>query len=261
MLSATRQILGLTQARDVPELWDRFIQAVGQFGFVQVSYGFSRSRHEISLPLSEDDFFLTNLPIEGISRDKAPSLLVRTPMYRWVIENVGACSWSWADEQLACGALTEAEVQAHEAARRAGLSAGYVVSVTDEAACSRGGFSLAAAPGVAQTEVDARWAEVGDHVHALCNVMHLKMRSFPTPSLGRPLSPRQLEALQWVAEGKTTQDIATIMGVSPAMVEKHLRLAREALDVETTAHAVAKAALHNHLFPGRVPSGQRLLRD
>jgi LuxR family transcriptional regulator len=40
------------------------------------------------------------------------------------------------------------------------------------------------------------------------------------------------------------------MGISPAMVEKHLRLAREVLDVETTAHAVAKAALFNHLFAG-----------
>jgi hypothetical protein len=44
------------------------------------------------------------------------------------------------------------------------------------------------------------------------------------------------------------QDVACIMGVSPAMVEKHLRLAREALDVDTTAQAVAKAAMMNLIF-------------
>jgi LuxR family transcriptional regulator len=32
------------------------------------------------------------------------------------------------------------------------------------------------------------------------------------------------------------------------MVEKHLRLARDALSVETTAQAVAKASFMNHIF-------------
>lgn len=61
-------------------------------------------------------------------------------------------------------------------------------------------------------------------------------------------SPRQREALEWVADGKTTQDVALLMGVSAAMVEKHLRLAREALAVETTAQAVAKGAMLNMIF-------------
>jgi LuxR family transcriptional regulator len=44
------------------------------------------------------------------------------------------------------------------------------------------------------------------------------------------------------------------MEISPAMVEKHLRLAREALSVETTAQAVAKASFLNQIFvlgPGK----------
>ena len=42
--------------------------------------------------------------------------------------------------------------------------------------------------------------------------------------------------------------IAILMGLTTATVEKHLRLAREALSVETTAQAVLKAALHNQMF-------------
>jgi len=38
------------------------------------------------------------------------------------------------------------------------------------------------------------------------------------------------------------------------MVEKHLRLARESLSVDTTAQAVAKAALLNLIFQPVVPS-------
>ena len=79
-------------------------------------------------------------------------------------------------------------------------------------------------------------------------MMHLKIVHLPGTSRGRQLTQRQREALEWVADGKTMQDIAVLMDVSPAMVEKHLRLAREALDVETTAQAVAKAALLNLIF-------------
>ena len=80
------------------------------------------------------------------------------------------------------------------------------------------------------------------------HMMHLRIVQLPQLTRQRALSPRQREALEWVADGKTTQDVALLMGVSPAMVEKHLRLAREALAVETTAQAVAKGALLNMIF-------------
>ncbi len=44
------------------------------------------------------------------------------------------------------------------------------------------------------------------------------------------------------------------MGVSIAMVEKHLRLARDVLNVETTAQAVAKGTLMNIIFHPKVHS-------
>jgi LuxR family transcriptional regulator len=64
----------------------------------------------------------------------------------------------------------------------------------------------------------------------------------------RRLTKRQREVLQWVGDGKTTQDIEIILDLTAAPVEKHLRLAREALDVETTAQAVLKAAFYNQMF-------------
>jgi len=62
------------------------------------------------------------------------------------------------------------------------------------------------------------------------------------------LTKRQREVLQWVGDGKTTQDIAILLDLTSATIEKHLRLAREALDVETTAQAVLKAAFLNQMF-------------
>ncbi len=53
--------------------------------------------------------------------------------------------------------------------------------------------------------------------------------------------PPEGEVLDVVGNGKTGQNIAILMGLSAATVEKHLRLAREALDVESTAQAVLYA--------------------
>ena len=83
---------------------------------------------------------------------------------------------------------------------------------------------------------------------ALAHVMHLKLITFPFPTRRRAMTARQREALEWVADGKGTQDVALLMGVSSAMVDKHLRLAREGLGVDTTAQAVAKATLLNLIF-------------
>ncbi len=80
------------------------------------------------------------------------------------------------------------------------------------------------------------------------NVAHLKILSLPYVGPTRNLTKRQLEALHWVGDGKTTADIALLMGLTPATVEKHLRLARDVLNVETTAQAVLKAALHKQMF-------------
>lgn len=99
-----------------------------------------------------------------------------------------------------------------------------------------------------QEQVDTVWAQHGREILVMINMAHLKITSLPYSSARRSLTKRQREVLEWVGEGKTTQDIATIMGLTAATVEKHLRLAREALDVETTAQAVLKASFQNQIF-------------
>lgn len=61
--------------------------------------------------------------------------------------------------------------------------------------------------------------------------------------LGAPprLSSRQLEALQWAAEGKTNQEIAMIMGVSEYTVDKYMRQMNEALNAVNRTAAIVQA--------------------
>lgn len=55
------------------------------------------------------------------------------------------------------------------------------------------------------------------------------------------LTPREREALQWAAEGKSEWEIGERMGISEHGVDKHMRTAREKLGTRSRVHAVAEA--------------------
>ena len=55
------------------------------------------------------------------------------------------------------------------------------------------------------------------------------------------LAPREREALQWAAEGKTDWEIGEVMGISAHGVDFHLRSARTKLGTTNRTQAVATA--------------------
>ncbi|WP_410213577.1 helix-turn-helix transcriptional regulator [Phenylobacterium sp.] len=55
------------------------------------------------------------------------------------------------------------------------------------------------------------------------------------------LSPRQIECLFWVQQGKSSRDIGTILGISHRMVERHVFRACRKLGVRTRIQAVIRA--------------------
>jgi len=55
------------------------------------------------------------------------------------------------------------------------------------------------------------------------------------------LTPRQVEALRWAANGKSTRDIADIMGLSHHTVMTYLETARFRLNALNTTHAAGRA--------------------
>ena len=85
-------------------------------------------------------------------------------------------------------------------------------------------------------------------VHMHDNVMHSGVLQ---KALKRPaLSTRELQILQWVAAGKSQQDIGDILSISHRTVEVHLRSGREKLSALTTAQAVGRAIGLGLIHPG-----------
>ncbi len=238
----------LTRARNVEDLWDMHCRKMAEFGFDRLIYGFTRYRTPNSLGDPEDFIVLTNHAPAYTEVFMGQGLYFHAPMTHWALENEGACSWRILAQKLAGGEISPQQLRVMNFNVTHKVLAGYTISFKSLSPRIRGAIALTARPGLSQDDVDAIWAENGEDILVMNNIAHLKIMSLPHFTPGRGLTKRQREALQWVGDGKTTQDIAILMGLTPATVEKHLRLAREALAVETTAQAVLKAAFQNQMF-------------
>lgn len=238
----------LTNAQSIEALWHMHCEKMAEYGFDRLIYGFTHFRSGQNFGDPEDFVLLTNHPKDYTDVYIGKGLYFHAPMTHWALNNVGACSWRVLGQMVAKGVMTEDEKKVVAFNMKMHVTAGYTVSFNAISPRSKGAIALAARRGIFQDQVDEIWAEHGADILVMNNVAHLKITTLPHAGPTRGLTKRQREALEWVGDGKTTQDIAVLMGLTPATVEKHLRLAREVLNVETTAQAVMKAALQNQMF-------------
>ncbi len=232
----------------IDEAWGLATDHFASLGFKRVNYGFTRFRHVKTIGDPDDALFLSTCDADYVKRYFQGGFYAKTPVFRWAERSSGACTWTWVRDAYEAGRLSNEEAEAVRQNAAMGVGAGMSISFSEVSARSKGALGLIADAGLSHEDVDRIFAGRREEILAVSHMMHLAIVHLPQLSRHRALSPRQREALEWVADGKTTQDVALLMGVSPAMVEKHLRLAREALAVETTAQAVAKGAFLNMIF-------------
>ncbi|MEM8576883.1 MAG: LuxR family transcriptional regulator [Pseudomonadota bacterium] len=238
----------LSNCQSIEALWEAHAAKMAEYGFDRLIYGFTRYRSGTSLGDPEDMIILSNHDRAYLDTFIGEQHYAHAPMVNWALQNEGAGSWRMLAQMLDTATLTEPERRVFEFNQQMGVTAGYTISFKSVSARSKGAIALTARRGLCQDEVDAVWEQHGRDIHLMNNIAHLKILTLPYNTPARTLTPRQREALEWVGDGKTMQDIAVLMGLTPATVEKHLRLAREALAVETTAQAVLKAAFANQMF-------------
>lgn len=88
---------------------------------------------------------------------------------------------------------------------------------------------------------------VGLTYHAQVNAARIG-RTPADGQQGSPLTQRERQCLAWISDGKTMQDIAEVLDVTPRGVKFHLGNARRNLAALTLPHAVA-LALRQGLLP------------
>lgn len=245
-MALLKYLENLSEATTVECAWTLHTETMNEYGFDRLLYGFTRFRTANSYGDKQDLMVLTNHDPEYTQVFVNEDMFFNAPMVNWATENVGACSWGWMAKNR--GNLTESEKKVVAFNQKMNVTTGYSISFKDLSVRSKGGIGLTSRIGMSQDDTDEVWAEHGRVIIQMNNMVHLKLANLPYSGSRKTLTKRQREALEWVGDGKTTQDIATIMGLTPATIEKHLRLAREALDVETTAQAVLKASFQNQIF-------------
>jgi len=238
----------LINTESLEELWQAHCEQMETYGFDRLFYGSTRYRTQNSLGDPEDFTILTNHPKEYVDGFLHSGLFFHAPMLHWALENEGAASWRMIGQMMDSETMTEDERRVYDFNQKQGVQVGYTISFKLASTRAKGAMSLCAQNGMTQDQADAVWDEHGADIHLMNEIAHLKIQSLPYIPPNRTLTKRQREALEWVGDGKTMQDIAVLMGLTTATVEKHLRLARESLSVETTAQAVLKAALRNQMF-------------
>lgn len=242
----------LAETTTVDAVWSQATDFYAELGLGRANYGFTRFLHMRNVGDPDDAIFLTTGSADYARFYFQNGFYARTPVYRWAVANSGACTWKWVQDAYLAGKLSAEEEDAVRQNAVWAVRAGISVSFPETTTRSKGALGLIADPGIGTDQVEALWEARRDEILAVAHMMHLRLITLPQPAAKRSLTERQRQALEWVADGKTTQDVALLMEVSAAMVEKHLRLAREALAVDTTTQAVAKASLLNLIFQ-RIP--------
>ena len=229
-------------------LWDLHCAKLDTLGFDKIIYGYTHYRSGMSLGDVADFFILSTYDRDYLDQFIGGGLYFNGPMMKWTLENTGAQSWRLAREAYETDELTDKQRAVFEFNQAYGLVAGYTVSFPTVSSRTKGAISLGAREGVTQEALDALWEKRGREITMINNVAHLKIQSLPHANPERELTKRQREVLEWVGDGKTIQDIALLIGRTPATVEKHLRLARDAMNVETTAQALLKASFMKQIY-------------
>jgi LuxR family transcriptional regulator len=240
-----RRYLNMTSVED---LWAHHTSVMADFGFDRLFYAFNAFRGAGLYDNPEDALVLTNMPADYIDAYVSGGMFRDGMMMRWAISNVGSASWHRVHSEMKAQPMTDGERAMRALNERHGITAGYTISFPMGIRNANAGIGMAVAKGLTQADADAIWAEHGPDIETINQVAHLCILQLPATGQRTLLTARQAEVLELVADGKTMQDIALLLDRNVATIEKHLRGARDALGVETTAQAVRKASILNQIF-------------
>lgn len=238
---------GIVNAHEVEDAWKLLIAKSREFGFDHVVYGTNRLRRVGNFGKLSDSFFLSTLPEHLMRKFREEELYRTVPVAIWAMRNKGVISLRHGADLFHSGQLPDDQAATQRYFLDAGITGGYVVSYTEPDTLVATALAFLQM-GPTQDETDILWEEKGCELQTYAGVFNLRAMSLPVPLPGKGLTNRQKEVLHWIAQGKTTNEIATILGLSGATIEKHLRQARDSFGVNTTLQAVLYAQITSQFF-------------
>jgi len=237
----------LIASRNAADAWVCIREIIQKYGFDFALFGSNRLRRAGVFGKRNDSFFLSDLPQDVMDQIWENELYKTIPVAIWAMQNEGIMSFQHGSDLYHSGKLPQDQCRTQEFMVEAGITSGYVIGFNPPKTSVATAVALINC-GRTQKETDAVWKEHGEKIYSYASIFNLRLETLPIPTQKTGLTERQKEVLHWAAHGKTTAEVATILGLSGATIEKHLRQARETLGVSTTTQAVLYAQINNHIF-------------
>lgn len=237
----------IIDAVSIDDAWSILQEKVQAAGFDRILYGSNRLRRVGDFGDAADSFFLSDLPDALVDKLVNEELYRHLPVAVWAMKNKGVVSLKHGSDLYHSGQLSGPMEKTQKLFMDAGITGGYVISFNEPGSAEAAALSVMSL-GASQEEVDDLWQRHGCVLQTYGSLFNLRISSLPVPLPGKALTDRQKEVLHWIAQGKTTNEIATILNLSVATIEKHLRHAREAFSVNTTLQAVLYAQITSQIF-------------
>lgn len=237
----------IAESQSIENAWNVLLPIVHKAGFSNLLYATNRLRGPRKFGEHCDSWMISDAPEKFLERFWNQGLYQTVPVSNWILQNTGVTSLKYGSELYHNGKLDKIAEESQLALMEQGTTSGYAIGYNRENSAVVSGFGLLNF-GKSQEDADLDWEEHRVQLEAYCHVFHLRATSLPVPIKHKTLTKRQEEVLTWVGAGKTTAEVATILGLSTAAIEKHLKRVREVLNVSTTTQAVLHAQINARIF-------------
>jgi DNA-binding CsgD family transcriptional regulator len=222
-------------AKNAAALEGELSKTITQIGFDKYAYIAFRGRSYNGRP-----YVVTNYPAQWHDHYSEQGYVNKDPVIATAQQTITPLNWQ---DMLDNGRRIREERRVIEEASEFGMLNGITIPVHGP----RSDFAtLTVASNLSRKEFQGLIGEFKYDLHLLSLYFHdevmrkvLSDETNPT----RPLSPREKECLLWTAQGKTSDEIATIVGISQETVVFHLKNAMRKFNVYSKHHAVVKAII------------------
>jgi len=224
-------IQGLQRLTTYDEICRYVVKELEQFGFNYLT-SFSIPRVGESF---KDCIWFNNRPPSYIERYSEQNYVLKDPVVTELRKNLNPYSWS---DVRRTRDLKKAEVNIIDEAREWGSCDGMMVPIV-----TASGTVSCFCPCGLEPDLSPR-ARLALEVIAIYSNAALRrallQRSRENIS-HTPLTPREREILQWVAAGKTDDEIGEILSIGTTTVTQHVENAKHKLDAMRRTYAVVQA--------------------
>jgi DNA-binding CsgD family transcriptional regulator len=227
-VDALRLIEELKKCKSSHEVGAAFARTIAPHGFTMVSCGGSRETPSGRVW----DFFFNTWPPEWLLEYQKNDY-VRYDMIP-AVARLSATPFTWV-ELLRDREQTQKQIEFHNRVRDLGVVDGYAVPI------HLPGGDVGLCVSVSTHIIDDPEERLALHMASLHAFERCRALGglIEASSAKAPLSPRELECLKWVLDGKSDRDIGAILGISHTTVHFHVERVKKKLGVRTRTQAAA----------------------